>query len=414
MSWRDEYQQGSFRGAKFRSESHERQGGRRLGIHEMPSRNEPVIEDLGRRAREFSIDCHVIGADYRAARDALIDALDADGPGLLVHPWYGQIMVAVQDYTSAESTTEGGMCRFSISMIEAGMAAPAPVAVAAGTTGAAEADKALAAAPEAFAADFSIEGVAAWVEDAAGDLVSGITSASQLAAQLRGGVGPTLRAFETALNFLPGNLSSLMRSPLNLAHSVLGLVSAVSVLGASRGRNSRIVPLQMMLDYVPAMPTFPERTPQRQVEATNRIALLRLFRVATAAELVKAASTLDYASYDEARSVRDAIGDRLDQLALRAADRGDDATAETFDALRRALAADIAAQGVSLARVYTIELAATEPALVVAHRLYRKDRRTATSLEERAEGIAARNRVSHPSFLPGGVALEMLTPEASQ
>lgn len=414
MSWRDEFQKGSFRGAAFRSEGHERQGGRRVAVHEMPSRDEPVNEDLGRRARQFSINCHVVGADYMADRDALIEALEAAGPGLLVHPWHGQMMVSVLDYTSAESTDEGGICRFSITMMEAGQAAPAPVAVAAGTTGAAVADGALAAAPAAFASDFSIAGVAEWVEDAAGDIISGMATASQMAAQLRGGIGPALRAFDTALNFLPGNMSSLMRAPLNLAHSVLGLVSAVSVLGSSRGRNSRIVPLQMMLDWVPALPTFPERTPQRQVEATNRIALLRLFRVATAAELVKAASSIDFASYDDARTTRDAIGDRLDQLALRAADRGDDATADTYDALRRALAADIAAKGVSLARVYTVELAATEPALVVAHRLYRKDRRTDTSLEARADGIAARNRVSHPSFLPGGVALEMLTPEAPQ
>ncbi|WP_067734497.1 DNA circularization protein [Novosphingobium naphthalenivorans] len=413
MAWRDEYQQGSFRGVTFRTQSHERRGGRRVAVNEMPRRDEPVIEDLGRRAREFAIECHVIGSDYTSWRDDLLDAVEAEGTGLLVHPWFGQMMVAVLDYTQHENTDDGGVGWFSLTLIEAGQPAPAPVAVSAGASGAAEADAALAAAPDAFAADFTIDGAAGWVEDAAGELISGMADASQIAAGLRGGVGPALRAFNVALNYLPGNLSSLMRAPLNLAHSVIGLVSAVSVLGNSSGRSTRLAPLEMMLDWVPSQPVFPQRTPQRVIEATNRMALLRLFRVASAAELVRAASTIEYASYDDARETRDAIGDRLDVLALAAADRGDDATAETYDALRRALAADIAAQGVSLARVYALELAETEPALVLAHRLYRTDRRTATSLEERAAGIADRNKVPHPGFLPGGVSLELLTAEAT-
>ena len=413
MTWRDEYQQGSFRGAAFRTASHERRGGRRTVVQELPGRDEPVLEDLGRRAREFTIDCHVIGKDYTGRRDALLDALEDEGPGLLVHPWYGQMMVSVLDFTSSESTEDGGMAWFNITLIEAGLPAPAPVAVAEGASASAAADQALAEAPDAFASGFSIDGAAGWVENAAGELVGGMATASQIAAGLRGGVGPSLRAFNAALTYLPGNLSSLMRAPLNLAHSVLGLVSAVSVLGGNSGRSSRLAPLTMMVDWQPDQTVFPVRTPQRRIEAANRTALLRLFRVASAAELVRAASTLDYASYEDARSTRDAISDRLDALALEAADRGDDATAETYDALRRALAADIAAKGVSLARVYALDLDDTEPALVLAHRLYRTDRRTDTSLETRAAGIAARNDVPHPGFLPGGTTLELLTADGS-
>lgn len=408
-AWRDQYQKGSFRGAAFRTASHERQGGRRVVVHELPARDEPVVEDLGRRSRQFSIECHVIGDDYRTARDALIDALEGEGPGLLVHPWHGQIMVSVLEYSSSESTDDGGMASFSLTFAEAGQPAPAPVAVAAGASAATQADAAIAAAPDVFVGDFSIENAAGWVEDAAGELVSGMADVSQIAAGLRGGVGPALRAFNVALNYLPGNLSSLMRAPLNLAHAVIGLVSAVSVLGSSSGRRTRLAPLEMMVDWVPSQPVFPTRTPQRVIEATNRTALLRLFRVASAAELVRAASTIEYASYEDARATRDAISDRLDALALDAADRGDDVAADTFDALRRSLAADIAAQGVSLARVYALELATTEPALVLAHRLYRADRRTETSLEERAASIADRNHVPHPGFLPGGQSLELLT-----
>ena len=82
--WRDRYRKGSFRGAAFVTTRGEFAGGRRTVVHEFPGRDEPVNEDMGRRARRFTIECHCIGADYMTARDALLDALEKGGDGLLV------------------------------------------------------------------------------------------------------------------------------------------------------------------------------------------------------------------------------------------------------------------------------------------------------------------------------------------
>ena len=170
MSWRDQYQPGSFRGAAFRTEYHELSGGRRVVRHEFPGRDRPVTEDLGRSARSFSIDCWISGADYRAGRNALLDALDAFGPGLLVHPFHGSMMVNALTYSQTEDTEEGGMCRFSIEFAEAGV----EVAVSAELDGAAlagsEADDVLAGAAGAFDNGFDIGNVADFVSDAAADL----------------------------------------------------------------------------------------------------------------------------------------------------------------------------------------------------------------------------------------------------
>lgn len=413
MSWRDEYQQGSFRGVPFRTEAASNRRGRRIATHEFPARDEPVVEDLGRRAREFQIDCHVIGADYRAQRDALLDAVEASGPGLLVHPWHGRMMVVVLDCEDSESTEEGGLCRFRITFGEAGLAAPAPVELGAGAEGEQAADAALAAAPGELEKDFSIAEAAAFVEQAAADLVEGMAFASQVAAAMRGGVGAKLRAFEAGLRFLPANMSSLLRAPLDLGHALVGLVQAVAVL-PSQGRRTRLAPLELMLDWQPSQPVMPERTPQRRREADNRRALLHLFRTASAAELVRAASTIEYASYEDARATRDAVGDRLDVLALEAADRGDDDAARLFDRLRLALHRDIAARGQTLARVHQLDLARTEPALVLAHRLYGNRPAAAGGIEARGAEIVARNAVRHPGFIPAGSPISVLTDPADQ
>jgi prophage DNA circulation protein len=412
MTWRDQYQKGSFRGAAFRTEAEERSGGRRVVSHEFPGRDDPVTEDLGGRAKTFSIDCHVIGAEFLAERDALLTALEAPGPGLLVHPQYGRMMAVVFEYSCSHSTDEGGIARFRITFGEAGQAVAAPAAAAVGDDSAAAADEVTEEAPEEFEDKFSIEEAASFVEEAAAEVVKGMGQISQLAAGLRGGVGPALRAFEAGLNFLPANVQSLLRAPLSLALSVTGLVLAVSALGGG-GRRTRLQSLEMMLDWEPPAMDFPMRTPQRALEDANRTALLHLFRIVTAAELVRTAGALDYPSYDEAVAVRDSVSDRLDRLALAAADRGDDAAANAFDRLRRALARDIGLRGASLARIYQLRLSASEPALVLAHRLYGGDAdrrsREPITLEARAAAVVSRNRLSHPNFVPAGVDIELLT-----
>lgn len=413
MGWRDDYQQGSFRGVPFRTETASNRRGRRVASHEFPGRDEPVVEDLGRRAREFQIDCHVVGAEYRSQRDALLDALEAPGPGLLVHPWHGRMMVVVLDAEDSESTEEGGLCRFRITFGEAGMAAPAPVELAAGSDAAAVADSVLAAAPAELGRDFSISGAAAFVEGAAAGLVDGMAGVAQIAAGMRGGVGARLRAFEAGLRFLPANMSGLLRAPIDLGHALVGLVQAVAVL-PGQGRRTRLAPLELMLDWVPTQPVMPERTPQRRREGDNRRALLHLFRAASAAELVRAASTIDYPSYEDASATRAAVSARLERLALEAADRGDDAGAQVFDQLRLALHRDVAARGQTLARVHQLDLAQTEPALVVVHRLYGNRPAPGGDIESRVSEVVARNRVPHPGFIPAGSPIAVLTDPADQ
>lgn len=78
---------------------------------------------MGRKAGQWQVEAFVLRnrwADYEAARDRLRDALNAAGPGTLIHPWLGQMSVAVDSYTLRESTREGGYCKFSITFVEAG------------------------------------------------------------------------------------------------------------------------------------------------------------------------------------------------------------------------------------------------------------------------------------------------------
>lgn len=406
MSWRDEYQTGSFRGQAFRTEFHERSGGRRVVTHEFPGRDEPVTEDLGRLARGFAIDCWIAGADYRVGRDALVEALEAFGPGLLVHPFYGSMMVNVLSFRQTEDTNEGGMCRFSIDFAESGIQPDVPAQVDGAAVAGSEADEVLDEAAEEFEDDFDIADVADFVSDAAAELVTGAATLTQFVAAAQGGIGPALRAFDAGLRFLPDNIQSLLREPLRLGLAVVGLVSTVQALG-NNGR-VRIESFMAMTGFGDTLKRVIGTTPSRRRQADNQAAFVHLYTSAAAAELVRAASRTSFASYEDAAAMRERVSTQLDRLAMRAADAGQDARAEVFDRLRRAAVRDITQRGGTLARVHDLPINATQPALRIANRLYGTGP-GAGGVDVRAADIAGRNRVRHPGFVPGGVTLKVLS-----
>lgn len=121
--WRDKWQQAKFRDATFFVETGAQGGGRRVALHEYPKRNDGYAEDMGRRARRFVVQGYLIGPDYLDLRDALIDALEKDGPGMLRLPlpyMMRDVQVMVQQYSVTESRERGGFCTADMDFVEYG------------------------------------------------------------------------------------------------------------------------------------------------------------------------------------------------------------------------------------------------------------------------------------------------------
>ncbi|MEH6478294.1 MAG: DNA circularization N-terminal domain-containing protein, partial [Sneathiella sp.] len=120
MSWRDNLQPASYKTVAFEVTSHDLDTGRRGPVHEYPGRDKPMAEDLGRKAREFTIEGFVIGDDWHKKRDALIAKCEEEGPGKLVHPFFGSMQVENRGCRVSESSKEGRVARFSLTFVEAG------------------------------------------------------------------------------------------------------------------------------------------------------------------------------------------------------------------------------------------------------------------------------------------------------
>lgn len=121
--WRDKYQQAKFRDAIFFVETGGRGGGRRVALHQYPKRNTPYAEDMGRSANRFLVQAYLIGPNYLDDKDNLIDALEADGPGMLRLPMpykMSDVQVMVQSYSISESRDKGGFCTVDMDFIEYG------------------------------------------------------------------------------------------------------------------------------------------------------------------------------------------------------------------------------------------------------------------------------------------------------
>jgi prophage DNA circulation protein len=392
------FQKGTFRGLAFVTEGQQANGGRRLVVHEFPQSEDHVVEELGRKAKRFSLDLHIRGADFIDRANAFEDALDAPGDGMLVHPWRGTMRVSVDDYSRTDSSSDGGITTFSVQFVKSGLpASPAPSTdTAAVATGVAATT--IAGAPAAFASGFNVVGATAFVEGAANDLIAKLGDATAIQAGLLGGAGPALRTFQDYAARL--GAGELVRDAAGLGLAIVNLVGAVSALGESAP--GRIEALRSLLGFGDDFDPIPGDTPARNLQASNEAAFVQLVNVSAASELIAAIAATPFGSYDDAIALRDGVADQLSALSLRQADVADDTGSEAFDALRRAMIADVAARAGTLARLQSYTPATTEPALTIAYRLYGDANR---DLE-----IVDRNRIDHPGFVQGGVALHVLTP----
>jgi prophage DNA circulation protein len=380
----------SFRGAPFLVEASDRSGGRRLAVHEFPFRSEPYVEDVGRRSRSFRVEAYVLGDDYIAQRDALLEALeDAEGPGELVHPYHGTRAAACDSFTVRESSAEGRMARIAIEFVEAPAQTltptEAPDLSALVDDGA---DAALAASSIEVAASYDVEDLpsfaiascSAYLSAVADDLEAALAPLTIATAEL------ALLKFE--LDYLRTQAVSLARDPVE---AVTAFVTTLAAVGASV-ENQPAAYLEALLDvYDDAVMTLATATTAtRERERANQEALMGAIRRLFVVEAARYATLATFATLDEALAVRGKILDRLDEQLGEA---GDDAYPALVDL--RARLVDAVPGDSELARLVTLEQPVAIPSILLTYRLYGD---TAQEL-----ALVARNNAQHPGFLSGSL-----------
>lgn len=98
MSWADTLLDASFRGVPLYVTGENLQVTRALSQHGTPYKDGDSVVDLGSTARKFEVTAVLFGNSYEDQLRKLLEALDTQGPGELVHPIYGSVNVVAQTW----------------------------------------------------------------------------------------------------------------------------------------------------------------------------------------------------------------------------------------------------------------------------------------------------------------------------
>lgn len=407
----DELRPATFRGVGFSVVGADVSVGRRTVLHEYPQRDTPATQDLGRAAREWTVEGFVVGADYVARVDALLTALESPGPGKLVHPWHGEQMVVLKEKARVRYEMALRVATVTMQFVEAGVALY-PEANASTPQRARMAAAAVeSAAVGSFAAKFSVRGKPDWVRAAAtGDLgqMLGLVSTSQVGRVLglADGIASTL-----------STAAGMLSSPATLGWSVVGALGLSGLAGT-------VAAWRHVARAIAQLPggwsggssgSMVGSTAERQAAQSNSAAVWALGRQVLLAQAVGASSlagtAVDVAGAGLTVGVAGASGGlaitTADMLAVRAgvlsaiaaelALGPDDAVAAALQDAAAAVRADLTARAKTAVQLVQLTPPGTMPALALAHELY------ADPL--RADELVVRNRIARPLHVPGGQVL---------
>lgn len=398
MAWRDQLRPASFRGIAFSLEEHEASGGRKTVPHEYPLRDDAYVEDLGRRARSYTLQAFVLDDDYFAARDALIKALEDAGPGKLVHPYLGEKNVQLVNYNFGESVRRGRYVGFTLQFMETSQKPVQPRAVQdlAGRVRSA-AESARSAISSAFTTAFTILDQPQFALDSleatlgeAGGFLGDIVAPALSTAESLADLGRRVLA-------IADEAGALIRDPLSLVAGITGIIDLVTDLGDPQVLSPAFLSLTT---FAPATPRAAATTPTRIQEGLNQDALVALVQQLGGVAAARIAIDASFDSYEDAVATRDAILLRLDAQA----ETADDTLFGTVQELRTQLIKAVPPSDHALARLVSVTPAVTIPSLALSYDLYED--------VTHEDDIIRRNGVRHPGFVPGGAPLEVLSRDA--
>lgn len=400
MAWRDLLRTASFRGIQFKVKDSDMLFGRRGETHEYPYRDSPYSEDLGRKAREISINAYIIGDNYTFQRDALIAAIEENGTaGTLIHPTLGTLTVVPKECHVTFDKDQGGVEFFSLTFMESGQNQYPSSLVNTSAIVSALSTSTAATFLTNFSSKFQLLGFPDFLANTAQSQGQGFLSNIKSILQVTAPAGGFFSSFTTLLGSFDSNTLSNVLDGTQFGSETSSVVKSFS---SSYSAPAQAYTAQRQLVQVQnnANLTSNYTTPSRTQETNNSVAYKNLVTGTALAEMANLAAVIKYPSRDEAIATRDQLSGLLSDQILIHADAGNDELYNALRALRAAVIKDLNTRGAQLTKIITIKTLDSMPALCLAYAQYED--------AERAEEIITRNHISHPLFTPANSELELL------
>jgi prophage DNA circulation protein len=432
-AWADGLQPASWRGVPFAVKSSTIRPGRKVVIHDYPGRDVVWVEDQGKKGRRISFTGFLVGDDVYDQQAAMLDAMDAEGPGNLVHPALGTISVSFIDGSTGDRADLGRVVELEFSFVQGIPQAQFPSTDAstqdAVTDAADECDddcggdfldditsalaqgEAVVSGVIATAAGFvaTVVGTATAIEQTVG-LALAVPGA--IIGSILGTVGRVVGLINDAAigasvvlglpgyfgRYAYGGLTSPLPATATVASQIAALATSRAAVAAAAGdvltaaqsdQSSLAGAVQSVIASMVA--TIPDPGDQLRLlavlaaynpaivastapiggaAALAQTATAALIRRAACAGLARAAAAYQPTSYNDAMARVDTLTGLLDAEALVAADAGDASSYGALRSLETAVVADLFARGANLPQLVTVTRARSLPALALAYQLY--------------------------------------------
>lgn len=403
MSWRDKLRKASFRGIPFEWVSDDTEISLRVIEHKFAETDGADPERLALEGERYRLNAYIIGEDYQERRDALIEAIKKPGAGILIHPEYGRkkVYVPSEGIRVRHQIKEKRMAVITVTFVEWKEDKSRPKVevdtIAVFNQSADQADKANIAA---FENDFNASDLPDFATTQISDVIGkGINTIDQNMTPLLGFSVQDAAVFARDIYKLSTNVSSMLNDPTQIA-------STIGTLMTNSTKNADPVEVVYSVQPVAAfenlLPNLPRTTATRKQQTKCQNAFAGFLKRAALITESRATCQIDFASYDDALSARNDLAERLEAELFQVED---DNLFRSIEQLRADLVRNISQKSVKLPRLVSVPLQATQPAILVAQRLFGDD---PSQVLAKTEEIIKRNKLRHGGFCPGGETLEVL------
>lgn len=387
----------SFRGIPFKIKRATTRVGRRVITHEFPFKDVPYTEDLGRGAREYTLEAHVIGEGHEDTRDQLIHAIENNKePGILIHPIFGAVRVSPGPIEHVFDNTEGNIEYFNLTFLEAGENKYPSQIVDTGSQVENAGFLLMNVLKSSFDNSFNLKRLPGFVTASAQETHTRLISELQKSAE----VAPAIREIKATFMAAVSQLSTgtLLSVPSDYSTQMQAVVNQIKSLFTNP--SAGFLAYQKLSTFGDDFLPIPETSPNRKIEKRNRDLQVALVKRQALIGMAITASQMSFPSYDDAVATRDQLAQKLDTELDMVGTTDDDQTFGALADLKAAMVLDITERAANLARIKNIFPAEPMPALVMAYEIY-------GSIDQ-AEEIRSRNKVRNPNFMPAGKAVQIL------
>ena len=394
--WKKRLRTASFRKIRFNLTAADVSFGRRIVQHQFPKRDEPYSEDMGRKAREFTIDAFIQGFDYMRERDRLIKACEQKGPGRLVHPYYGNRDVVCTKCDVREAAGDGGVVRFQLTFAEAGVLKFPQTKKKANSILAFLGAKSAIDTLNQFTDNFTIATYPQYVVDSAQEAVDEFADALEQSTSFITRNSDAVADLAFSISDLRADVDEILHTPEVLAtrmNNALGLLRE-----AITGREESLAAYKKIFAYGEGVTFSTISTESRAQLRKNRISMNNAVRQFALAYAIQDISEINFSSRKEAEDSR-ADFFRVIEEQSGAEFISDDAY-QNLQQMRAELANGVPPSDQSLPNVVDITPPKTTNSLQLSFELYGN-----VDLET---DIVERNNLRYPGIIMGGDPVEVL------